>query len=109
MAEEARLVYKQSPSWQNALYLLDAYQRRYAAYLSAIVFSALIGAWLLKLKVLLAIPAFMVIYGLFWDLKFIIDGSWKQKRQIRVLISSLFRDGLLGILTYVVYAILGAK
>ncbi len=107
--EAMRLVYKHNPNLLNAIKLLVAYQQRYAFLLSLIVFSALIGAWLFRSRILLAIPVFMVIYGLLGDLTFIIRGSWKRKGNLRVLLSSLIADCMLGVFTYLVYVALNSK
>jgi hypothetical protein len=103
------LVYRHNPNLLNAVKLLVAYQQRYAFFLSLAVFSALIGAWLFQLKILLIIPVFMVVYRLLVDLTYAINSSWKQKGNLRMLLSSLIPDCILGVITYVIYVALSSK
>jgi tetratricopeptide (TPR) repeat protein len=107
--EEMRLVFKYRPTFISAKDLLIAYQHRYAVFLSLIVPAALFGALVIKSRILLIIPALIVIQGLLADLQFVIERRWRRKGRWRVLLFSLVTDCALGAITYAIYLTLNPK
>ncbi|NWG75741.1 MAG: tetratricopeptide repeat protein [Rubrivivax sp.] len=62
--QEAEFVFKRSPSIKNGFRLLVAYQHKYALPLSMLVIFATLGALIFRMKLLLIIPAYIVVRGL---------------------------------------------
>lgn len=108
-AEEMRLVYKHSPNLCTMMKLLFAYHQQYIFLVSVIVVGTLMGALVIRSRILLVIPTISVIQGLLADIEFVISRRWQRKGGIRILSFSLITDSALGLATYAVYVALSSK
>ena len=96
--EETRKIYLQKPSIKNALRLLTAYQQRFALPLTAITIIALVFAIFYKIDILLLIPGYVFMKGIWNSVQFVKSGQWR-KALTHFIVYLIF-----GLLIYLVYS-----
>jgi tetratricopeptide (TPR) repeat protein len=95
--EEAKFLFRHKPSMKYGLRLLDAFQRKYALLISVMGILAIFGALILKMRVLLILPAIPDIEGLLYSYRLL------KEHKLRDAIANFIAYLLLAILLGLVY------
>jgi len=98
--QEAEFVFKKSPSMKNGIRLLSAYQHKYALPLSVLVIIATFGALIFRMKLLLIIPAYIVVKGL------LISYQLLKERKLRAALTHFIAYMLFAIFLGVIYSLI---
>ena len=94
--DEAKFLFRHKPSMKYGLRLLDAFQRKYALPITVICVLAIFGALLLKMRLLLILPAFPVVKGLLYSYR--LQKEHKLRAAIAYFIAYLLFAVLLGLI-----------